>query len=61
MQASLEKARQEDYRTLWLGVWEHNGRAQAFYRKWKFHEVGRHIFRLGADPQNDILMERKVF
>lgn len=60
MQACLDEARRQDYRTLWLGVWEHNNRAQAFYRKWKFHQVGEHIFQLGADPQNDILMERKA-
>ena len=61
MQACIDEAREMDYRTLWLGVWEHNGRAQGFYRKWKFHEVGEHIFQLGADLQNDILLERKVF
>lgn len=61
MQACIDEAREMDYRTLWLGVWEHNSRAQNFYRKWKFQEVGGHIFQLGADPQNDILMERKVF
>jgi ribosomal protein S18 acetylase RimI-like enzyme len=60
MQACIDEARRQDYRTLWLGVWEQNGRAQAFYRKWNFHEVGGHIFQLGADPQNDILMERRV-
>ncbi|MDQ2855211.1 MAG: GNAT family N-acetyltransferase, partial [Acidobacteriota bacterium] len=45
---------------LWLGVWEHNGRARAFYRKWKFVEFGEHIFQLGEDPQNDILMARDL-
>ena len=60
MQACIKEAQREAYRTLWLGVWEHNGRARAFYRKWKFQDVGAHIFQLGADPQNDILMERKL-
>ncbi|MGH9929436.1 MAG: GNAT family N-acetyltransferase [Pyrinomonadaceae bacterium] len=60
MQACIDEARQEDFRTVWLGVWEHNGRARAFYRKWKFRDVGEHIFHLGADLQNDILMERRV-
>jgi GNAT superfamily N-acetyltransferase len=60
MQACIDEARRQDYRRLWLGVWEHNDRARAFYRKWNFDEVGEHIFQLGSDPQNDILMERTV-
>lgn len=60
MSACLGEARRKDYRTLWLGVWEHNNRARAFYRKWEFRDVGQHIFQLGDDPQTDILMERAV-
>ena len=58
MQACLDLARQQGYRNLWLGVWERNARARAFYRKWKFQEFGEHVFQLGGDPQNDILMVR---
>ena len=60
MQSCLEEARLRDYQTLWLGVWERNSRARAFYRKWNFHDVGEHVFQLGADLQNDILMQRKL-
>ncbi len=60
MQSCISEARTKGYRTLWLGVWEHNHRAQAFYRKWGFHEVGTHVFQLGEDAQTDILMERSV-
>jgi len=60
MQACLNESRRQDYRTLWLGVWEHNYRAQEFYRAWNFRDVGGHIFQLGSDAQNDILMERSV-
>jgi len=60
MQACIDEARQRGYKTLWLGVWEHNARAQAFYRKWNFSEIGTHIFQLGDDPQTDILMQRAV-
>ena len=60
MQACLNEAQLRNYRTLWLGVWEHNARAQAFYRKWNFRVVGTHIFQLGDDPQTDLLMERAV-
>ena len=60
MRACLEAARQAEHETIWLGVWERNERAQAFYRKWNFRAVGTHVFHLGSDPQTDILMERAV-
>jgi GNAT superfamily N-acetyltransferase len=60
MRACVDEARQAGHRTIWLGVWERNGRAQAFYRKWNFRAVGEHVFQLGSDPQTDILMERAV-
>lgn len=60
MQACIVEAKKRGYRVLWLGVWEHNHRAQAFYRKWNFNEVGTHMFQLGDDPQTDILMQRSI-
>lgn len=60
MPACIDEARRAGYQTLWLGVWEHNGRAQAFYRKWSFREVGEHVFQLGSDPQTDVLMAREI-
>jgi ribosomal protein S18 acetylase RimI-like enzyme len=58
--ACLDTARQVGRKTIWLGVWEHNGRAQAFYRKWGFRAVGEHVFQLGSDAQRDIVMERAL-
>jgi diamine N-acetyltransferase len=58
MRACVREATQRGYRTIWLGVWEHNARARAFYRKWNFHEVGEHVFQLGNDSQTDMLMQR---
>jgi ribosomal protein S18 acetylase RimI-like enzyme len=60
MNAMLELAVAEGFRTMWLGVWEHNERAKAFYRKCSFHEVGSHVFQLGSDAQTDLLMERTL-
>jgi len=57
MRACLEEARRAGCKTIWLGVWERNARAQAFYRKWNFRAVGEHVFQLGSDSQTDILME----
>lgn len=41
---------------IWLGVWEHNQRAIAFYEKWGFAAVGETTFVLGQDRQRDIIM-----
>ena len=60
MRACIDEARKAGHQTIWLGVWERNGRAQAFYRKWNFRAVGEHMFRLGSDLQRDILMERTL-
>jgi diamine N-acetyltransferase len=60
MQKALDEARAKDYQTIFLGVWEHNTRAQAFYHKWGFNRVGEHIFQMGDDPQIDWWMERKL-
>jgi GNAT superfamily N-acetyltransferase len=49
-----------DARTLWLGVWERNERAKAFYRKCNFVDVGSHVFMVGSDAQTDRVMARPV-
>ena len=60
MAAALDAARARSAETLWLGVWERNSRAVAFYRKYGFTRVGEHIFRLGTDPQTDWLLARPL-
>lgn len=50
------EARQRGARTLWLGVWERNDRARAFYAKCGFADAGEHIFLFGTDPQTDRVM-----
>lgn len=47
-------------RTLWLGVWERNDRALAYYRKSGFVDVGSHTFVVGGDAQTDRVMVRSV-
>jgi GNAT superfamily N-acetyltransferase len=60
MQATIHEAQQQGHQTLWLGVWERNPRAQAFYSKWSFVVVGQHIFQVGDDAQTDNLMQRSI-
>jgi diamine N-acetyltransferase len=60
MKDCIEELNRRGSDVAWLGVWEHNPRAVAFYRKFGFVEVGEHIFPLGRDPQRDIVMARPV-
>ncbi len=45
---------------MWLGVWEHNARAIAFYEKCGFRDVGSQPFLLGSDLQTDRVMVRQL-
>lgn len=60
MEAAIQNSVDQGFKTLWLGVWEKNFKAQAFYRKWSFRETGFHTFYLGTDPQIDLIMERMI-
>jgi diamine N-acetyltransferase len=60
MDAVETAARARGARELWLGVWERNLRAQAFYRKCGFEKVGSQIFVVGTDPQTDHIMLRRL-
>jgi diamine N-acetyltransferase len=44
----------------WLGVWERNLRAQAFYRKYGFTVAGTQFYDVGADRQIDYVMVRRA-
>jgi ribosomal protein S18 acetylase RimI-like enzyme len=55
MLAAHEAARELGGHHLWLGVWERNARAIAFYAKSGFVPVGTHDFYVGADRQTDRL------
>ena len=57
---ALQIANQKEVGYVWLGVWEKNPRAIAFYKKNGFEEFDKHIFRLGEDDQTDIMMRLKV-
>ena len=58
MEAVEVRARARGARELWLGVWERNQRAQVFYRKCGFRQVGTQVFVVGKDPQTDHVMLR---
>lgn len=58
MNRCLQEADTADCDAIWLGVWEINSRAIAFYRKWGFREVGKQTFQLGDEFQQDLLMAK---
>lgn len=55
MDFTLNFSEANKYEMLWLGVWEHNLRAQKFYEKYGFKNSGHtHNFPIGNTPQTDI-------
>ena len=60
----LEKAisigKQKKKRYMWLGVWDKNIKAIAFYQENGFVVVGEHPFVMGNDRQNDFIMRREL-
>jgi ribosomal protein S18 acetylase RimI-like enzyme len=56
MAGAKQRARRRGASSMWLGVWERNERAKAFYGKHGFRKVGSQVFVVGADPQTDHVM-----
>ena len=54
MKIVMDYANNNSYEVIWLGVWEHNLRAQSFYEKFGFVNSGfTHDFPIGNTPQTD--------
>ena len=60
MDAVIAEARSRSAERLWLGVWEENPRAIAFYGKCGFRDVGSQTFMVGTDPQRDRVLELQL-
>ncbi|MDT7794463.1 MAG: hypothetical protein QOD59_3899 [Mycobacterium sp.] len=60
MNAALTEAGNLVAKSVWLGVNQHNQRAQRFYAKHGFSINGTKTFRLGAGIENDYVMVRPV-
>lgn len=60
MQHALAVAKKLKKPQVWLGVWENNFKAQAFYQKFGFEKVGSHDFVLGDDIQTDYILMKKL-
>lgn len=57
---ALEIANFQQKTYIWLGVWEQNPRAIRFYEKNGFIAFDKHIFKMGADEQTDIMMKKSL-
>jgi ribosomal protein S18 acetylase RimI-like enzyme len=60
MQACLDEAKIKECDRIWLGVWERNTRAIAFYLKWGFVIVSSQEFEIGGELHTDLVMQRPV-
>ena len=60
MKQAVEIAQRQAKKYLWLGVWEKNTKAIAFYRKHGFYETGTHTFVMGDDAQTDYIMRKAL-
>jgi ribosomal protein S18 acetylase RimI-like enzyme len=55
---AINIALSKQFSYVWLGVWEHNEKAIAFYKRNGFETFGSHDFMLGDDKQTDLLMKK---
>jgi ribosomal protein S18 acetylase RimI-like enzyme len=60
MRAVIAAAAREGADCVWLGVWEGNPRAIAFYRKHGFRTAGEKAFTVGRDRQRDLVMVKPI-
>jgi ribosomal protein S18 acetylase RimI-like enzyme len=60
IQRCIEYATQSHFEVIWLGVWQQNAKALAFYQKIGFTIFSKHSFLLGDDDQTDWLMKLEL-
>ncbi len=60
MRAAVAAAARSGCDWFWLGVWEHNPKAIAFYDKYGLKLVGEHPFMLGRELQRDVIMAART-
>lgn len=57
---AMEIAINQQKKAIWLGVWEENENAIAFYQKKGFVQTGAHSFFMGDDEQIDLIMTKTL-
>nr|WP_263326931.1 GNAT family N-acetyltransferase [Neobacillus sp. Marseille-Q6967] len=57
---AMEIAMERNKKKIWLGVWEKNENAIAFYKKMGFVQTGAHSFYMGDEEQLDFIMTKTL-
>jgi diamine N-acetyltransferase len=57
---AMEIAMELHKKEIWLGVWEKNENAIAFYKKMGFVQTGVHSFHMGDEEQMDFIMTKTL-
>ena len=57
---ALEHAEKNGFSWAWLGVWEHNTKAQVFYYRYGFEKFNQHRFMVGQKVDTDWLLKKKL-
>jgi ribosomal protein S18 acetylase RimI-like enzyme len=57
---AMEIAMNLNKKKIWLGVWEKNENAIAFYKKMGFVQTGAHSFYMGDEEQMDFIMNKTL-
>ncbi|MBT2770863.1 GNAT family N-acetyltransferase [Halomonas sp. ISL-60] len=57
---AMDITREQDKKSIWLGVWEKNNNAIAFYKKMGFKQTGTHSFYMGDEEQVDFIMIKTI-
>ncbi|EJP86822.1 GNAT family N-acetyltransferase [Bacillus paranthracis] len=57
---AIEIAVEHNKQKIWLGVWEKNENAIAFYKKMGFVQTGTHSFYMGDEEQTDLIMTKTL-
>ncbi|SFS53684.1 GNAT family N-acetyltransferase [Paenibacillus sp. 453mf] len=57
---AMEMAIESNKKKIWLGVWEKNDNAIAFYKKMGFVQTGAHSFFMGDEEQIDFIMTKTL-
>lgn len=56
----MEIAKEGNKKKIWLGVWERNENAIAFYQKMGFVQTGSHSFYMSDEEQVDFIMTKTL-
>ncbi|HBU82874.1 MAG TPA: N-acetyltransferase [Paenibacillus sp.] len=57
---AIETALEHNKKNIWLGVWERNDNAIAFYNRMGFVQTGSHSFYMGDEEQIDFILVKTL-